>query len=235
MLQVFHPTWTGQEIEDNFVFQEEVSELAWGSNLDVKAIAADRILIRTRYGNHISGNQTGPGVCAVSLVDPYTGVLKWQKYSVMGSIRQFYDTWPTQFGAWIVARLDIAGVYYDEIFLLEDFGATETVLTVPSNVFSIYAPTYNRIDAGPTNINPPLIYFIVDESGERVLYSTDDYFMTTKRCSVIGTIVNTYDFVNVFWAGTSKHPAPIDPTFPWRTDSREPIPDWWINVTAYGG
>jgi hypothetical protein len=232
-IQAAHPAWTGQQVEDWFVTQQDgTEELAWDSHVWITAIAADRILIESRF---LKAAVPHDPVSAVSLVDPYTGVLKWQKFATMANELQYYEAWPTQLGSWLVSRRDSAGVYFDEMYLLEDFGATETALTIPANIVSLLAPRFNRVEAGPANTDPPSVYFIVDDAGERVLYRTDDYFTTNKKRGVIGPVVNSEDFTEVIWVGTRQDRAPIDPTFPWRTDNRVTMPDWWTNVTAYGG
>jgi hypothetical protein len=121
------------------------------------------------------------------------------------------------------------------MYLLEDFGSVETALTIPANIVSMLAPRVNRQAAGPTNMDPPQVYFIVEDSGQRIMYRTDDYFTTTKKQAVIGPVVNANDFDQVIWVGSRMDRAPIDPTFPWRTDNRVSMPDWWTNVSAYGG
>ncbi len=230
-IQADHPSWTLQQVEDAFVTQDGTIELAWDAHIYVKCIAKDRLLIDSRY---LTAGTLVPR-SAVSLVDPYAGTLLWQKTSTGATEKQYYESWPTAFGEWLVSRWDTTLTYFDEMYLLEDFGATETALTIPTNIVSMLAPCVNKQAAGPTNSDPPQLYFIVDESGERILYRTDDYFTTTKKQAVIGTAVNDFDFIQVIWVGSRMDRAPIDPTFPWRTDNRVSMPDWWTNVSAYGG
>jgi len=231
-IQAAHPGWSLQQVEDAFVVQAGTEELAWDAHIYVSCIAADRILIESRF---LKAGIPHDPVSAVSLVDPYTGVLKWQKYATMANELQYYEAFPTAFGEWLVSRWDSTHTYLDEMYLLEDFGSVETALTIPANIVSMLAPRVNRQAAGPTNTDPPQVYFIVEDAGQRIMYRTDDYFTTTKKQAVIGSVVNANDFDQVIWVGSRMDRAPIDPTFPWRTDNRVSMPDWWINVSAYGG
>lgn len=234
-IQAANPSWTGQQVETYFLQQTGVSELGWAAHIYIYPIAADRVLVQARY---LKATVPHTPMSAISLIDPYSGDLKWQKYSTHPNEAQYMDCFACGFGTWIVFLWDTTQTYVDTLYLIEDFGASETTLTTPPNLFNIghgVCPVVNKHSAGPENDSPPTIYFIVDELPHRVLYATDDWFVTTKRQSIIGDPSTARDFLSVQWIGNRRNKAPIDPTFPWRTDDRVSVPDWWVNVSAYGG
>jgi len=229
------PSETGQQIEERFYLQETVKMRAYGTELEIYAIAADRILIDTRYLQANAGNLQWQ---SLSVIDPYTGSLKWQKHSLNGNVLapllKFYDARPTGFGSWIYFISDGIDMYESKV--ITEFGAVETDVLIPLGFTSFDAPFYHRKESNEVNLSPPVMYFTASDGVSSYLAVTKDYFDTAKVTAKIGDFVTSQaDFSEVIWVGSANNRAPIDPTFPWRTDNRVSMPDWWINVSAYGG
>jgi hypothetical protein len=237
-LAIDFPLETAQQIEMRFVLQTTVKMRAYGTELKIQAIAADRILIDTSYLQANAGNIKWQ---SLSLIDPYTGDLKWQKHSELGALvvgvpLKFYDAKPSGFGAWVYILANENGYDLDEAKVVTEFGNVETDIPIPVGFVSFDAPFYHRKETNEINLDPPALYFMASDGVTSYLALTKDYFTTAQVTAKVGDFIDSSaDFSEVIWVGTRAKPAPIDPTFPWRTDNRVTMPDWWTNVTAYGG
>jgi len=235
-LAIDFPADTAQQIEARFVDQTTVKMRAYGTELEMYAIADDRILIDAIYLQANAGNLQWQ---SLSVIDPYTGDLKWQKHNLNGNTAtplKFYDAKPTGFGAWIYFLVDDDGVTFLESKVITEFSSVETDILLPAGFVSFDAPFYHRKETNEINLDPPRLYFMASDGVSSYLAVTKDYFDTAKVTAKVGEYVLSYaDFSEVVWIGSKDNRAPIDPTFPWRTDSRVSMPDWWINVSAYGG
>jgi len=229
------PSLTPQEVETQFIGQATVKRIAYGAELTMYAVAEDRILINVLYLESTPGNQ----LQSLSMVDPYTGTLKWQKWNNHGDEslpRPFYDVKPTAFGSWIYFLVDSDFFTILESKVVSDFGATETDVLLPIGFVSFDAPFYHREESNETNLSPPKLYFMASDGVTSYLALTRDYFATSKITAKVGDfILSSADFSEVVWVGTRDNKGPINPTFPWVSDTKFPIPDWWVNVSAYGG
>lgn len=239
-----HPGYTPKQVEDAFLAQNSVQQLAVATHIELWPIAADRVLINASYRKQ----GTNEIMAAVSLVDPYTGALKWQHQMTPAAPNTILipqlEVSPTGFGSWIVAESDATQTYRNPIGkLVTYFGSTETAISFPADAVAVsVAPIHNKRPAGPTNLTPPDFYFVVWEREGGVpyrkrLYVTTDHFTTSKQRGVLGPAGpgNKHDYNRVIWLGTPSKPSPINPTFPWLMDTRFQTPNWWINVAAYGG
>ena len=229
------PTLTPQEVETQFISQGTVKRIAYGAELTMYAVAEDRILINVLYLESTPGNQ----LQSLSMIDPYTGTLKWQKWNNHGDEslpRPFYDVKPTAFGSWIYFLVDSDFFTILESKVVSDFGATETDVLLPIGFVSFDAPFYHRKESSETNLDPPRLYFMASDGVTSYLALTKDYFTTAKITAKVGDfLTSTADFSEVVWIGTRDNKGAINPTFPWVSDTKFSIPDWWVNVSAYGG
>lgn len=220
-----YPTESAEKIRARYLAQTAVKKRTNSAHLALRAISARRVLVFAEYPA-----DSDTTAYSVSVFDLERGAVLAQRVST--SLRALAVA-PLGQDEWVLiedARNYEDGRTYGKLYLstTRDGGLTYTA-TVPAptgmDALSATVPKRAR-DAH----SPVKTYFHNRTAGVRTLYCTEDAFDTYEAVATVsppGAAATKRDYWTVQWIGNPTSPAPMDPRFPWRCDSRVAVPDWW--------
>jgi hypothetical protein len=227
----------GPEGQTAYLAQGAVKELmADGVALPLfKPISRRQVLVRTHYTY-----QRSPSIklgATITLMDVTSGSSLAQWTFRDGGSNEFFDVFPMGQGAWAQFRY-VPGFQpnpaIDQIKITNNYGASFVPRTLTEDIrfLQLNQGHYLPPNGPQPEVFPRNSFYVADVAGDKELWMSNDLFETSTKAATIAESVDApeygdYDFVS--WVGNGQNPAPIDPTFPWRTDIRVGTPEWWYD------